>query len=595
MILQALNQYYHRKAIAEDSNTAPEGFTWKPIPFVILLDVDGGFQGLEIRWTDAKKKIAKSFLLPKEVKRSRNIKANLLWDNNEYLLGVSVDAGRNDDEIPLRHQAFLQRIRDVFGDTPEDEGVRAALAFLERGDFSAVTAHRNWQDVVVAKGGNFTFQLEDDLCVVAERPAVAARIAETVGTVDAEAEPGLCLVTGTRQPIERLHPAIKGVWGAQSSGANIISFNLDAFRSFGHEQGLNAPVGKSAAFAYTEALNMLLAKGSTQRIQVGDASTIFWGAQKTIAEEILPAALEGRVTPDEPDVGEHAIQALYGAPWKDAYLEPDVQIPLYILGLAPNASRIAVRFWHVGTVGEIAGNVRQHFDDLKIIQPAFEKTGHLGIYRLLASIAAQGKSENIPPNLAGDTMRAILAGSAYPYSLLQNAVMRNKAEQNVTFARAALIKASLNRLLRENRLYGKEMTMPLPEAIIPESADTEPAAYQYGRMFRMFENIQWHALGNVNATVKDKYYSSASCNTALVFPMLLDNAQKHLSKIAKDKPGLARSLDRKLGELAMRHRNGFKKSLPMEEQGLFAVGYYHEKYSKSDQNTSEIPEEKEAA
>ena len=587
MILHALNQYYHRKAVAENSDTAPEGFTWKPIPFVILLDAEGRFQGLETRWNDVKKKEAQRFLLPKEVKKTSGIKSNLLWENSAYLLGINLD-GLADEKTALRHQAFIQRIKDAFGSTPEDEGVRAVLAFLEQGDFSAVTAHRTWQDVVAAKAGNFTFQLEDDLCVVAERPAVAARIAETVELVDDASETGLCLVTGTRQPIERLHPAIKGVWGAQSSGANIISFNLDAFRSFGHEQGMNAPVGKSAAFAYTEALNMLLAKGSPQRIQVGDASTVFWGAQKTIAEEVIPTALDDR---GDPDVGEIAMKALYSeGPWVNgSYLEPDVQIPLYILGLAPNASRIAVRFWHVGTVGEIAGNIRQHFDDLKIIQPAYEKTGRLGLYRVLTSIAAQGKSENIPPNLAGDTMRAILKNLPYPATLLQAAIRRSRAEQDIPFARAAVLKACLNRLLRNDQITGKDIDVALDE-------QNNNIGYCLGRLFAVLEKIQEEASpggGNL-ATIRDRYYGAASSTPVSVFSNLMKLKNHHLSKI--EHRGRVNNLEKLLGQIIDHIGvNGYPAHLKLEDQGRFAIGYYHQRQNFFVKSEKSTPEQKEIA
>lgn len=585
MILQALNQYYHRKAGAEDSDTAPEGFTRKGIPFVIVLDATGAFRDLCVLWQDAKKKEAKRFLLPKEVKKTSGIKSNLLWENSEYLLGVTVD-GKKDDKAALRHQAFIQRISDVFGDTPEDEGVRAVLAFLERGDSAAVTAHANWQDVVAAKGGNFTFQLEDDFCVVAERPAVKARIADSIGESDDSVETGFCLVTGTPQPIERLHPAIKGVWGAQSSGANIISFNLDAFRSFGHEQGMNAPVGKGAAFAYTEALNMLLAKGSTQRIQVGDASTVFWGAENTIAEEVLAHCFDDK---GDPDLGQQAIEALYHAPWKGHYLAEDQEIPLYILGLAPNAARIAVRFWHVGTVGEIAGNVRQHFDDLKIIRPAYEKTGHLGIYRLLVSVAAQGKSENIPPNLAGDTMRAILKNLPYPATLLQAAIRRSRAEQDIPLARAAVLKACLNRLLRNDEITGKEIAVALDE-------QNNNIGYCLGRLFAVLEKIQEEASpggGNL-ATIRDRYYGAASSTPVAVFSNLMKLKNHHLSKI--EHRGRVNNLEKLLGQI-IDHigANGYPAHLKLEDQGRFAIGYYHQRqnfFVKSEKPTSE---EKEAA
>lgn len=584
MILQALNQYYHRKAEDPDSDIAPEGFTWKEIPFVILIAADGTFIDLQVTWQDARKKAAKRYLLPKEVKKTSGIKSNLLWENCEYLLGVTLE-GTADDKTALRHQAFVQRIKDVFGEMPDDEAIQAVLAFLNKGGAANVTAHRTWPEVVAAKGGNFTFQLEDDYCTVGERPAVRAQVAASVGTVEEGGEMGLCLVSGTRQPIERLHPSIKGVWGAQMAGANIVSFNEMAYESYNDDrnkkrQGLNAPVGKTAAFAYTEALNILLAKGSTQRIQVGDASTVFWSKEATIAEEILPYVMDDK---GNPDLGEQAMKSLYGAPWKGSrYLAEETEIPLYVLGLAPNASRIAVRFWHVEPVGELAGNIRQHFDDLKIVQPGYEKTGMLGIYRLLSSIAAQGKAENIPPNLAGDVMQSILKNLPYPATLLQAALRRNRAEQDVTFVRAALIKACLNRSSQQ-----QEITVALDET-------SDNIGYCLGRLFAVLEKIQDEANPGLNATIRDRYYGAASSTPVAVFSNLMKLKNHHLAKM--DNRGRVQNLEKLLGQIVDHlGADGYPAHLSLADQGRFAIGYYHQRqnfFVKSDKQT---PAEKEAA
>lgn len=588
MILQALNDYYHRKSANDPDALAPEGFERKEIPFVIVIDRNGNFVDLQdTREKDKKGKLrAKTFLVPQSVKRSgKNAwqTAFLLWDTEAYVLGHAI--GDDSETASKKHESFKTKLKDTFGNT-DNEAIRAIIRFLGRADFSEVLAHPIWTDVEKAKGGNFTFRLDEDIEIVAERPAVKELIAGQTGQDDGT-EKDICLVTGSRESIERLHPSIKGVWGAQTSGANIVSFNLDSFISYGKKQGDNAPVGEPAAFAYTTALNTLLGKDSRQRIQVGDASTVFW-AEKTHPLEDSMADFLNEPQKDDPDRQALAVKALYDAPWSGNKPAADRETRFYILGLAPNASRISVRFWHVATVAEVSGHILQHFEDTKICHADFQKPC-LSLFRLLSSIAVQEKSDNTPPNLAGDTMKAILGGTPYPATLLQAAIRRNRAAQDVSYPRASLIKACLN---RTDRFYNKderELTM----ALDPENTNI---GYNLGRLFAVLEKIQEEANPGLNATIRDRYYGAASATPVSVFPVLMKLSKHHLSKLESDKKGLAIVREGTISAIVdhIDAAGAFPNILKLEDQGRFAIGYYHQRqkfFEKKSANT----EEKEAA
>ncbi len=567
MILQALKEYYDRKAAVNPGALAPSGFEWKEIPFVILLNKDG--TPIRVENTvegDGRKKRAKRFLVPQGVKKSCNIAANLLWGNAEYTLGMP---DKNPVErVKKQHAAFIQKLGNFAASG--DEGIQAVLNFLKRPDkiklLEAVCEGRP-QDLF-AKGANITFQLAGDSKIVAGREAVAKGIAGAASSTSGEAV-GLCLVTGDRDITEKLHTAIKGVYGAQSSAANIVSFNLDAFRSFDKSQGANAPVGKRAAFAYTTALNHLLGKDSVQKLLVGDTTVVFWAQRKHEIERQL-ADFFGEPQRDDPDRGVKAVASLYKAIENGTFLnEENRRNRFYILGLSPNASRIAVRFWVVDTVAGIGRKIKRHFDDLRIVHGPAEKEV-LSLKRLLASTAVLGKAENIPPKLAGDTVRAILEGTPYPHTLLQAAILRIGAERAITHPRAALIKASINRTTRhKNPAVEEELKMSLDE-------NNTSIGYRLGRLFAVLERIQQEANPGINATIRDRFYGAASGTPAAVFGNLMRLKNHHLSKLPSQ--GRRIYFEKLLGEIlsGVSAAAGFPAHLGLEEQGRFAIGYYHQ-------------------
>ncbi len=552
MILQALKEYYERK-----SDLPRLGFEKKEMPYLIVLSADGRPVDFVSTYEgEGKKRRAKHCLVPQTVKRASNISANLLWDNPEYALGI--DSKGKPDRVKEQHEAFLRRV-DGLGDI-DDAGLLAVRRFLKNTDKkAALSSYRTILDQVIEEGSNLTFQLVGDTCIVAERQAVKASIEALASGGE---EVGVCLMTGEWLPITRLHAAIKGVRGAQTSGSNIVSFNLDAFKSFGKQQGANAPISQLSAFAYTTALNHLLSKDSKQKMLVGDATTVFW-AEKDCEFESHFSDFFSDPPKDDPDRNTRAVAGLFKAPQSGTFLA-DGNDRFYVLGLAPNASRIAIRFWVVDTVAGMAKKICQHFEDMKIVHGPKDRDT-LSLFRLLVSTASQGKADNIPPNIAGEAMRAILSGLPYPQTLLQAAIRRVRAEHEVTYPRAALIKASINRRTRFDTPHTKE---ELQMSLDPGNANE---GYRLGRLFATLEKIQQEANPGVNATIRDRFYGAASGTPVTVFGNLMRLKNHHLSKLY----GRRIYFEKLIGEI-MDGLTDFPSHLTLANQGRFAVGYYHQ-------------------
>ncbi|MGJ0393557.1 MAG: type I-C CRISPR-associated protein Cas8c/Csd1 [Methylocystis sp.] len=554
------------RAYERMEDAPPFGYSAEKIGFLISLREDGTVANVtDLREGEGKKKTTRLMPVPASFKRPGiTPKAFFLWDNSAYVLGVSGSDGKDG---AARLAAFRERHqRDL--STTDDPGLKALLAFLNwwtPEDFDRF----GWPTEM--KDQNIVFALESDRLArihIHDRPAARALWARICDAGDRPAS--ACLITGERAPVARLHPAIKGVWGAQSSGASLVSFNLDAFNSYGHEQGDNAPVSEAAAFAYTTALNRFLERDSGHRLQIGDASTVYWAdASSAHAPEVegLFAALLGEVdeTAEARKIAAILDAVRQGRPIDTLTpdLPPDVRF--FVLGLSPNAARLSVRFYIEDDFGEIAKRYLQHIERMRIEPPPREAA--LSMRRMLIETASQRKSENIPPLLAGEWLRAILTGAPYPLSLLATVLMRLRVDHDVNARRVAMLKAVLIRNFR----------MEAPVALDPENDDP---GYLLGRLFATYEYAQTQALGgNVNATIRDQYYGTASATPRSVFPLLQRKATHHLSKLRKEKPGLAVKLDRKIGEIC-EHANAdslFPPTLNPRRQALFAIGYYHQR------------------
>lgn len=583
MILSALNDYYQRLVAREVAPTF--GFSEQKISYALVLAVDGALVDVApLLETSGKKPVPTMLQVPQPPKRSVNIAPCLFWDKTSYVLGVT---GKMDEKAKLRavqeHEAFKQLHRQLLADS-SDPGVRALLAFIEAWTPEQFQSPRFSEAMLDA---NVVFRLDGERQYLHQRPAAQLIVSRWLGST--EGETGTCLVTGEQAVLARLHPAIKGVNGAQSSGASIVSFNLDAFSSYGKTQGANAPVSERAAFAYTTALNHLLRRDvhHRQRLQIGDTTTVFWAvadqAEQAEAAESLVAEL---FEPQVDDVAE--TERLYGVletvakgrPLKE--LDPELQddTRLFVLGLAPNASRLSTRFWYAGSLHEFAARLAAHYQDL-LLEPAPWKIPP-AIWRLVYATApsrdGRAKAEDVPPQLAGELTRAVLGGGRYPRTLLTNVIMRMRADGDISGIRVALCKAVLTRDLR---LSANKTNEEVPVGLDENSTNT---AYRLGRLFAELENAQRAALGkDVNATIRDRYYGAASATPAAVFPLLLRNVQNHLGKLRKGEArerATAEAIERKIREIIDGLGQQLPRSLRIEDQGRFAIGYYHQSHAR---------------
>jgi CRISPR-associated protein Csd1 len=572
MILQALEAYYRRKVAqvsrdGEISPVGPEGWKWeeKEIPFLIVLDEEGRFLRFEdTREGEGRQRRAKKFLVPQGEKRSSGIKANLFWDNVEYVLGAN-PRGRTD--VAKRHQAFRDRFREGVGTAAGQLPFRAVLRFLEEDPLAQIDtsgAGAIWKEVLESNAF-LTFRIQG---------SAAPTICEALKDLPcpfpsdrSEGKAGICLVTGEKGPVARLHPAIKGVRGTNSSGGSLVSFNRPAFEFYGKKQNYNAPVGESATFAYTSALNLLLGKDSENKALVGDATTVFWSERRETEasydlEKNLPWFLADPPK-DDPDRGIRAVQGLLAAVRSGELLRWG-ENRFYLLGLSPNAARISVRFWQVGTIREFSENLAKHFDDMEILRgpkdPEF-----LSLSQILRAIALEGKLDNVPPKLAGEIVSSAVGRKPYPRTLLHRCVGRIRAERSVNRPRAAILKACLN---RDPRRIGKEA---LQVGLDRNNID---AGYRLGRLFAVLEKIQEEASPGINATIRDRFYGAASTSPVAVFSQLLKLKNHHIAKIGNS--GRRVNLEREIGEI-MNAIDRFPAHLTLDQQAMFAVGYYHQR------------------
>jgi len=578
MILQALKEYYDRKASDIESDIAPPGFEEKALQFLIVIDNEGKFLNIEdIRERVGRRLVGRNFILPRSKGRSGSrsyATTFLLWDHIGYLLGLPA----NDEKSGKQHNTWLAALEALPAELRNDQGVAAVLKFYKQNRHEGVDRailSPQIQECLQATQANMTFRLDGNVlvpCTEAVREFVTKSIEknnlETQVDGDDNNETnkiGYCLVTGEQGIIARTHNRTpinkdtKCLVGIQKNSG---------YDSYGKEQGYNAPIITATEFAYVTGLNTLL-KSSTQRLQIGDSTTVFWSKRASSFESDF-AHFFKEPEIDNPDARAEKVRALFEAVNSGTgYLDDEGDNGFYILGLSPNAARIAVRFWHDGTIAEYALRIRQYFDDFNIIKPPHEPD-YYSVWRILVNIAIQDKSENIPPNLAGEFMRSIIAGTPYPATLLQAALrrIRSDSQNRVKPVRAALIKAYLNRHARTYPQYlQKEVDFSLDSS--------QPSiGYQLGRLFATLEKIQEEANPGINATIRDRYYGAACTTPVTVFTALLRLKNHHLAKLSNR--GRAVNFERLLGEIIGR-LNDFPAHLDLHEQGRFAIGYYHQR------------------
>ena len=571
MILQALVRYYE-DLVAHGKLSAP-GWTGEKVSWALEIARDGQLLAVYDIQQDmlrGKKtvRIPQQLTVPERVKRSSGVAANFLCDNSSYILGIDAKGkpARSLQCFEACKELHLQILQDVPGDAAE-----AVCNFFRTWDPTQAAENAAlatyWEEI--CKGGNMVFRLDDKTCVQ-DDPAVRAAWQQYKGQGTGDT-PIRCLVTGRQATLARLHPAIKGVRDAQSSGASMVSFNANSFSSYGHSQGENAPVGTYAAFAYTQALNYLLA--DWEHVQhIGDTTVVCWseGAESAYQDAAI-AMLFGTDSFSNEDLHNILEKLAQGKPvdWDAITLKQDEHF--YVLGLAPSAARLSVRFFWQNTFGELVKNVQKHYKNLEIKRPNFDKFRVLSLYWLLQETANQSPT----PQLAGDMLRAILNGTPYPATLLNNTTLRIRAEHKVTRGRAAIIKAYY--LRKQDPLCPKEvLTVEL-------NKQSNYLPYVLGRLFAVLEAVQEAANPGINTTIRDRYFNAAAATPSIVFPTLIKLAQKHLQKMNNAQEVY---FSKQITELMGRMQRDFPARMTLPEQGAFEIGYYHqtqERFTKKEE------------
>ena len=568
MILQALVSYY--ETLAARGELPQPGWAPVKVSYVLNLDDQGDITTvvcIKEEITRGKKKalVPQTIQLPAPVKRTVGVTANFLCDNSSYILGADK---KGKPKRSLECFQACKTLHETLLVSVEEPAARALLSFFDHWQPEKLTehpafAHQDMEDLLAS--ANLIFRYRGRY--LHEIPAIRQAWQDYYNnSQDSQQFP--CLVTGKLAPVAQLHPSIKGIYGAQSSGASLVSFNAPAFCSYDREQGLNAPTSQYAAFAYGAALNYLIA---TQNTRVGDVTLLFWAES---GEEAYADALKrfGFGGGDEDDqYKEEDLKGLMeslaeGADveWDGTRIDPNMTF--YILGISPNAARLSVRFFLRNSFGQFIRNVKAHYDRLEIVRPSFDPFDNIPVWRMLKETVNSNSREKKPAaDMAGDTLRAILTNTPYPATLLNGVTLRIRADREMNRTRAAILKA----------YYLKNRNPFVPEEVLTVSLnqDSNHEAYVLGRLFSVLEAIQSDANPGINATIRDKYFSSASATPGVVFPTLVNLAQKHLRKLDEGKKIF---YDKQLTELMSKLGETYPNRMNLPQQGAFQLGYYHQ-------------------
>ena len=580
MILQALTRYY--EDLLQRGEIAAPGWGPAKISFALCLDKDGQVtQIINIQQPSEKGKtlIPQTIeKLPAPVKRTVGIDSNFLWDNSAYLLGVDQKGKPERSRDCFRAAASLHHAVLDGVDSPI---AKAILAFFDTWQPEKAMEHPALagQYEAVTAGGNLLFRV--DGYYSHEDTAIREAWQRYRDGADEDAVKMQCLVTGREDEITATHPAIKGVRDAQSSGAALVSFNAPAFCSYGREQNYNAPVGKYAAFAYTAALNHLLADRNNVQV-IGDTTIVCWAeGAEPVYQDLFMSFMSDKMpsTISDNDLRAALRDLAKGLPCNDLGVDPNRTF--YILGLAPNAARLSVRFFLRDSFGKLMRNVNEHYERLEI---AGAKYPTLTLWGLLSATVRDPRKQAPSPILSGATARAVFSGTPYPVSLMEAVLLRIRAEQNVTWERAAILKAYLiknNERKEDHPMFSEVTSVQLNE-------DCNYTPYLLGRLFRVMEEIQLASTGwSVNRSIKDSYFNSAASTPLSVFGKLFALSNYHLKKLIRDKPGLGKKLGDLESELAARLISPPPARFTQEETICFYLGYYHQtqkRYTKKEEN-----------
>lgn len=586
MILQALTAYYEQ-LLRQGKIAAPGWDGHFKVSYELRLNDAGQLVDvvdLRVSETKGKKTVLapRAMRVPARKSRTSGVVAQFLCDNPSYLLGADE---KGNPERAVECFKACAKLHHAILDGVDSPAARALLAYFDSWDPAQAATHpllaEQWKEITGNANLIFGYEAADHShSFVNDDPAIQNAWQAHYNDRSADSDMGQCLITGKYAPIERIHPLINGVPGAKSSGAALVSFNAPAFCSYGHEQGENAPVSEYAAFAYTTALNLLIADRNHCK-RVGDTTIVCWAESAEPAYQdafsLFLFGAEEASGIEEADV-QAALRRLAAGqtvPFLEKELAPDQHF--YVLGLAPNAARLSVRFFLRDTFGTFARNLQKHADALEITRPAYDNRKTLSVWALaMETVNRKERSPSPAPQLAGDLLRAVLTGGRYPATLLNGVTMRIRAEQDVTRGRAAALKAFY---LRNSPT---ELNKEVFSVNLNESTNVP---YILGRLFSVLEAVQSAANPGINTTIKDRYFNSACATPAMTFPTLIKLAQKHLQKL---NTANATYYNKQITELmALLPASGYPARLSLPDQGKFEIGYYHQTQKRFEKKNKE--------
>jgi len=602
MILQALSRYYDILLQDPESDIAPPGYSTVEVAFAIEISTKGKFENLIplVDQVPMGRKIIdkpKRMIVPEQGKHSNKVSAFFLCDNSTYVLGISDEEG---DYGIKRFQAFRDLNKELLSKV-DSSAARAVIAFLDTYDPRKAKEYpeinSNWEALL--KGARLVFFLNGEF-VHKDSLILNAWEKHKAGS---EAVLGQCLVSGEFAPVARLHPVLKGVGTRPNPlGASLVSFNNRAYESYNKTelQGLNSPVSEKATFAYGTTLNYLLSRANENRkFNIGDTTVVYWAEtdKKGYAKAFL-GLCEPEIVEIEPPADEEAKPARDKKSEKklkkvadkvkrvqaldvNKLLEglEDENPRFYILGLAPNAARVSVRFFHSDPFNKIVEKIMRHYKDLEIVKEFDNQHTWLTIQDVLKeTISKKASDPEASPLMAGSMFRAILDNTHYPAALYNAIINRIRADQDdekkfirkVNYERAAIIKAYLL------RKYRNQPQHPIQEVLVMSlNEQSTVPAYLLGRLFAVLEKVQQEAIGDMNASIKDRYFTSACASPRTVFPTLLRLSQHWISKAEYGYASDRRIQD--ILNLLDIEKNPIPARLTLDEQGVFVLGYYHQR------------------
>lgn len=594
MILQALCELYDVLAADKNVEIPLSNYSAVECSYRITLSHDGSV----VRYVElgTEKKKTEQHTVPEHEKRCA-VKPYFLCDTPKNLLGYEVTTDKKTKEkefIPKQDsiQASLRYHRELIGDS-SDEGLRAFLLFLEQ----QVSRPSDAFPEDVYKGKNIIFQLDGDQNDIHDRPA--AKIIWEIFRHQPSPDElcGQCLVTGEPNvPIAKTHNSVS-IIGGKPAGCSLVSFKPHSFTSYGKEQSYNAPVSKNAEFKYITALKYLLSSPKMHAL-IGETTVVFWSTKTGIEQDIMsvffPSNEMNKRDPQMTEKIENIMKAIRaGKSFRDV---ADPSVETYVLGLSPNAARLSVRFWYPSTFEKFMRNMTSHQNALGLKKSNGEvKSVSISqiMRRTVPSAVTKDWWEKCPNSFEQDLFNAILTGAPYPISLYMTMLMRMRSEAGIVpkksasaekvkkvkkkgenaessdtdgidFVRVGYIKAVLCRNFKRD------------DVIMSLNLKSTNKAYTIGRLFAVLEKLQYEA--NNDSTIRSRYFASASTNPKLVFPSLLNLAQHHIAKVDSEKDGFAsKYYDADISKLLWNLDNEFPATFNLEEQGLFILGYYHQR------------------